>query len=76
MGGGVGSWGGGGKGVWPGPAWARDSQVVGDQRAPWEDGASDIACLCVSATGCPTASGAGAVRTTSSTGASKELGSR
>ncbi|XP_063460394.1 beta-1,4-galactosyltransferase 7 isoform X1 [Pan paniscus] len=42
---------------------------------PREDGPSDAACLCVSAMGCPTASGAGAARTTSSTGALRELGS-
>jgi hypothetical protein len=37
---------------------------------------TDAACLCVSATECPTAFVAGAVRMTNSTGASKELGSR
>lgn len=63
-----------GKGAWSSLGWVL--RVVGEQRTRSEDGASDAACLCVSATGCPTASGAGAVRMTSSTGASGEPGSR
>lgn len=50
--------------------------MVADQRAPLEDGAGDTTSLCVSAMGCPTASGAGAAKMMSSTDASKELGSR